>query len=114
MIVSDMSKAKEFYVDKLGLEIKKDYRQDDNHWWVSLTLPTGGVNITLTTYHENMKQGNIRIYFTTSDITAAHKELSERDVNVGKVQDDLYGPGSGVKFIKLEDPDGNWVHIAQS
>jgi hypothetical protein len=27
--------------------------------------------------------------------------------------DDLYGPGSGVKFFQLQDPDGNQVTIAQ-
>lgn len=113
MIVKDMPKAKEFYVNKLGLKVKSDYRQDDDHWWVSLTLPEGGFTMTLTTYHENLKQGNISIYFATSDVNKTHKELSDKGVNIGKIQDDLYGPGSGVKFIKLEDPDGNWVHIAQ-
>jgi len=29
MAVSDMDKAKEFYVDKLGFKVTNDYRQDD-------------------------------------------------------------------------------------
>ena len=37
--VGNMGKAKEFYNDKLGLKLVQDYRQDDNNWWVSLTLP---------------------------------------------------------------------------
>lgn len=49
MTVSDMPKAKEFYADKLGLEITADYRQDEDRWWVSLALPEGGVTITLKT-----------------------------------------------------------------
>lgn len=30
------------------------------------------------------------------------------------IKDDLYGPGSGVKWFNFEDLDGNLVHIAQS
>jgi catechol 2,3-dioxygenase-like lactoylglutathione lyase family enzyme len=113
-IVKDMPKAKEFYADKLGLKVVTDYRQDDDHWWVSLALPDGGVTITLTTYHENVKQGIISLYFATSDVHAANKELRAKDLKVNDVKDDLYGPGSGVKWFNLEDPDGNWVHFVQS
>jgi hypothetical protein len=37
MAVSDMPKAKAFYVDKLGLKVETDYRRDEHNWWVSLT-----------------------------------------------------------------------------
>ena len=114
MIVSDMPKAKVFYADKLGLKVTTDYRQDDDHWWVSLTLPEGGVTITLSTHHGKMKPGNMTMYFATSDVAAAHKELSGKDVKVNEVKDDLYGPGSGVKWFNLEDPDGNTVFLAQA
>jgi hypothetical protein len=48
-----------------------------------------------------------------SEIAAAYKELKEKGVNTGEIRDDLYGPGSGVKFIQIQDPDGNLVTIAQ-
>jgi catechol 2,3-dioxygenase-like lactoylglutathione lyase family enzyme len=112
--VSDMQKAKEFYSDKLGLKVIQDYRQDDNNWWVSLTLPEGGVTITLSTHHGNMKPGNMTTYFATSDVSAAHKELSGKNVKVNEVKNDLYGPGSGVKWFNLQDPDGNTVYLAQA
>ena len=114
IIVKDMPKAREFYNDKLGLKVVKDYRQDDNHWWVSLVLPDGGVTITLTTYHENMKLGTMKLYFAASDISAAHKELSGRGIKVNEVKEDLFGPGSGVKWFNLEDPDGNELYLVQS
>jgi catechol 2,3-dioxygenase-like lactoylglutathione lyase family enzyme len=117
VVVSDMQKAKEFYAEKLGLEVKTDYRQDDDNWWVALALPGGGASITLarssTTVNEPPKPGTVSFYLSTSDIKAVHKALNEKDVKTGEVQDDLYGPGSGVKFLKFEDPDGNWVHVAQ-
>ena len=111
--VSNMGKAKEFYSDNLGLKIVQDYRQDDNNWWVSVSPPEGGVTITLSTHHGKMKPGNMTMYFATSDVVAAHKELSGKDVKVNEVKDDLYGPGSGVKWFNLEDPDGNTVFLAQ-
>ncbi len=112
--VSDMNKAKAFYADKLGLKIAFENRIDDNHWWASLSLPEGGNSITLTTAHENMKPGSMKLFFATSDVAAAHKELGAKGVQVGPVKDDLYGPGSGVKWLSLEDPDGGQVLLVQA
>lgn len=114
MAVSDMPKAKEFYAEKIGLTVMKDYRQDDNNWWISLTAPEGGVTITLTTHHGYMKPGSLTLYLATSDIAAAHKELGDKGIKVNEVKDDLYGPGSGVKWFNFEDPDGNLIHVAQA
>lgn len=112
--VNDMPKAKEFYADKLGLKIAQDYRQDDNNWWVALTMPEGGVTVTLTTHHGHMQPGTMTIYFATSDINEAHKELSSKGVEVTEIKDDLHGPGSGVKFFQLKDPDGSLIHVEQA
>jgi catechol 2,3-dioxygenase-like lactoylglutathione lyase family enzyme len=114
MAVSDMPKAKAFYVDKLGLKVATDYRRDDDNWWVSLTLPEGGASITLTTAHENLRPGTMKLYFETSDLATAHKELSAKGAKVNEVKDDLFGPGSGVKWFNLEDLDGNPVFLVQA
>ncbi len=114
MAVHDMRVAKAFYTDNIGLKVASDYRQDDEHWWVSLTFPEGGVTITLTTYHENLKPGTMKLYLETSDVAAARKELSLKDVEVDEIEDDLFGPGSGVKWFKLEDPEGNHVLFVQA
>lgn len=111
MIVSNMPKAKEFYAEKLGLKITADYRQDEDHWWVSLALPEGGITITFTTYHENFKPGTMALYFATSDLAAAHQKLSNKGVETSTILNDLHGPGSGVKFFNFKDPEGNLVHI---
>jgi catechol 2,3-dioxygenase-like lactoylglutathione lyase family enzyme len=117
VVVSDMKKAKEFYAEKVGLEVATDYRQNDDNWWVTLTLPGGGASITLarssTTSNEPPKPGTLGIYLSTSDIAAAHKELNVKGVSPSEIQDDLYGPGSGVKFFQFQDPDGNQVTFAQ-
>jgi catechol 2,3-dioxygenase-like lactoylglutathione lyase family enzyme len=112
LAVSDMPKAKAFYADILGLKVTKDYRQDDQNWWVTLTPPEGGVVINLARYGEyNSKPGTVSVYFRTSDLAEVHKELSKRGAKVNDIQDDLFGPGSGVKFFQLEDPDGTQVTL---
>jgi catechol 2,3-dioxygenase-like lactoylglutathione lyase family enzyme len=111
--VKDMPKAKAFYSDELGLEVASDYRLDDGHWWVAFNLPEGGVTITLSTFHENVKPGAMKLWFGTSDISAAHKELGDKGIKVSKVADDLHGPGSGVKWFNFHDPDGNQIILEQ-
>ncbi|HET7001760.1 MAG TPA: glyoxalase superfamily protein [Puia sp.] len=112
--VNDMPKAKMFYSDQLGLEVASDYRQDDGHWWVALRPADGGVTITLSTFHENVKPGAMKLWFATSDISASHKELGDKGIKVSNVMDDLHGPGSGVKWFKFQDPDGNQIILEQA
>ena len=117
VVVSDMKKAKEFYAEKLGLEVATDYRQNDDNWWVMLTFPGGGTSITLarssTTSNEPPQPGTVGFYLSTSGIAAAHQALNGRGAKTSEVMDDLYGPGSGVKFFQLQDPDGNQVTFAE-
>ncbi len=96
------------------MKVTTDYRKDDDNWWVSLTFPEGGVSIILTTFHENIKPGTMTLYFATSDVAAAHKELSAKGATVNEVKNDLFGLGSGVKWFNLEDPDGNQVLLVQA
>lgn len=114
--VADMPKAKEFYAEKLGFEISTEYRQDDNNWWVTLALPEGGATVTLSRASvspESVRPGTLTMYFETADIDAAHAELVGKDVEADDVQDDLFGPGSGVKWFSVKDPDGNQVMFAE-
>ena len=112
LAVSDMPKAKAFYADTLGLKITQDYRQDDQNWWVTLTSNEGGISINLARYGDHIiKPGSVGLYFKTSDLAAARKDLSDKGAKVNDIQDDLFGPGSGVKFFQLEDPDGTQVTL---
>ena len=115
MNVSDMAKSKAFYAEKLGFGITTEYRQDDNNWWTSLALPEGGAALTLSRASvspESMKHGTLAIYLETSDVEAAHAEISGK-VKAEDVQDNLFGPGSGVKWFNVEDPDGTRVFFVQ-
>ena len=74
--VSDMKKAKEFYAEKLGLEVVTDYRRNDDNWWVTLIHPGSGASLTLarsSTVKKTTEPGTLSFYFSTSDVVAAHK-----------------------------------------
>ena len=114
--VGDMPKAKAFYSESLGLKIATEYRMDDNNWWVTVAFPSGGAVLTLartSALPDHTKPGTLALYFETSDVVAVQKDLGSKGVKVNEVQDDLFGPGSGVKFLRFEDPDGNLIHIVQ-
>jgi uncharacterized glyoxalase superfamily protein PhnB len=64
--------------------------------------------------HGKMKPGTMTLYLSTSNIEAAYHELKAKGVKVNEVKDDLYGPGSGVKWFDLRDPDGNRWLVVQS
>ena len=109
MAVSNMDKAKDFYTEKLGFKATTDYSRGGQRW-VTVVPPGGGTTITLSTYFGNLKPGTMQLYLSTLDIQAAYDELSEKGVKVNEIKDDLFGPGSGVKWFNLFDPDGNqWL-----
>jgi predicted enzyme related to lactoylglutathione lyase len=111
LAVTDMAKAKAFYAEQLGWSVTTDYGQGDHHW-VSLDLPGGGASLTLSTMHGKMIPGAMTYYLSTSNIEAAYHEIKAKGVEVNEVKDDLYGPGSGVKWFDLSDPDGNrWLMV---
>jgi catechol 2,3-dioxygenase-like lactoylglutathione lyase family enzyme len=115
MGVTDMEKSKTFYADVMGFAVTTDYGQGDKHW-VNLSFPDGGVTLTLTTYlGEHLQPGTMSLYVATPDIQQAYEELSAKGVKpASEISDDLYGPGSAVKWFSVADPDGNNLTIAQS
>ena len=116
LFVSDQDMAYDFYVTKLGFEITTEYRQDDDNWWTTLALPEGDTKLTLSRASvspESIKAGTLAMYFEVADIDAAHEEVASKDIETDGVQDDLFGPGSGVKWFSAKDPDGNQVMFAE-
>ncbi len=111
--VTDMDKAKAFYVDRLGLKVARDIGQG-NMRWVTLDLPGGGTSMALTTAYGKAIPGTMQIQFVTSDIQASYKQMNAKGAKpTGPIGDDLYGPGSGVKWFQVNDPDGDLLTVVQ-
>jgi catechol 2,3-dioxygenase-like lactoylglutathione lyase family enzyme len=115
MGVTDMAASKAFYADTLGFAVLVDYGQGERHW-VNLSFPEGGVTLTLTTFlGDQLRTGSMSLYIATPDIQQAYDVVIAKGVQpTTPIGDDLYGPGSGVKWFTLADPDGNTLTIVQS
>ena len=111
MAVKDIAKSKQFYEVTMGFKVRADFGQGDHHW-VTLDLPGEDTSITLTTAHENMVPGTLKLYVSAPEIEAAHKQLTT--AGASDIADDLYGPGSGVKWFSINDPDSNQWLVVQS
>ncbi|HEY8001780.1 MAG TPA: VOC family protein [Solirubrobacterales bacterium] len=84
--VSDVDRAKAFYVEQCGFNADHDHQVSDEIRFVQLT-PPGSV------------QG---MQMVVDDIEAAHAELAGRGVEVSDVQTFPWGA-----FVFFSDPDGN-------
>jgi hypothetical protein len=53
------------------------------------------------------------LWFATKDLNSAHEVLGNKGVKVSEIQDDLHGPGPGVKWFNFTDLEGNLIHLEQ-
>jgi catechol 2,3-dioxygenase-like lactoylglutathione lyase family enzyme len=101
--VTDVDRAKAFYVDKVGFNADHDHRVSEDLRFVQLTPPGSGCSITLGIGVVEMEPGSQQgLQMVVSDIEAAHAHLVERGVEVSDVQEYDWG-----KFVFFKDPDGN-------
>jgi len=107
--VSDVDRAKSFYVDKLGFNADHDHRVSDEIRFVQLTPPGSACSIALGTGLVGTPPGSAQgLQLVVSDIGAAHAELVERGVDVSEIQKFDWG-----SFVFFSDPDGNGWAVQQ-
>jgi len=100
--VTDVDRAKAFYVEKAGFIADHDHAVSDEIRFVQLTPPGSACSIALGLGISDAPPGSARAQLVVSDIEAAHAELAARGVDVSDVQDFPWG-----KFVFFADPDGN-------
>jgi predicted enzyme related to lactoylglutathione lyase len=102
--VSDVDRAKDFYVEKAGFSLDHDHQVSDDMRFVQLTPPGSGCSIAIGSgLGANMQPGSIQgLQLVVDNIETAHRELSERGVAVGDIQHFPWGD-----FVFFSDPDGN-------
>ena len=105
--VTDQEVAKQFYLN-LGFQLLVE-APFDTHKWIQMSLPGQELSITLVTWFPELRPGSIRGFVITVDsINNEIKELNEKGIDVGKIEQMPWG-----KFASVKDPDGNTWSLHQ-
>jgi catechol 2,3-dioxygenase-like lactoylglutathione lyase family enzyme len=123
--VSDVERAKRFYVDQVGFTLDVDYAPNDAFRVVQLTPPGSSCSIQIGNGLTGAPIGPARnVYLVVTDLEAARSRLLGRGVQVGEIRHKTPigawdgGFASGLdptradyaSFANFSDPDGNsWV-----
>ena len=101
--VSDVDRAKAFYVDQAGFNPDHDHSVSDDLRFVQLTPPGSACSIAIGKGVVDGEPGSVKgLQVVVADIEEAKADLSGRGVEVGEVQDFPWG-----RFLFFSDPDGN-------
>jgi catechol 2,3-dioxygenase-like lactoylglutathione lyase family enzyme len=102
--VSDVDRAKAFYVDQVGFNADHDHRVSDELRFVQLTPPGSACSIAfgIGTGEERSPGSAQGLQLVVDDIQAAREDLAGRGVEVSDVNDFPWG-----RFVFFRDPDGN-------
>jgi predicted enzyme related to lactoylglutathione lyase len=107
--VSDVDRAKAFYVEQVGFHPDHDHTVSDDMRFVQLTPPGSACSIALGKGITESRPGSMTgLQLVVSDIHGARSELAERGVEVSEVQDFPWG-----SFVFFADPDGNRWAVQQ-
>jgi catechol 2,3-dioxygenase-like lactoylglutathione lyase family enzyme len=107
--VSDVDRAKSFYVDKVGFNADHDHVISPELRFVQLTPPGSACSVVTGVGITDMPPGSQRgVQMVVADADAARKELAERGVEVSEVDEKPWG-----RFVYFADPDGNTWTLQQ-
>ena len=106
--VTDVERAKSFYIDKLGFQLDADTQPTPDLRVVHMTPPGSACSVVigpvLAAPGADLGSG-ARFQLVVSDIEAARAQLIEAGVEASEVQ--VLDPRDGGKFVFFADPDGN-------
>jgi catechol 2,3-dioxygenase-like lactoylglutathione lyase family enzyme len=108
--VSDVDRAKAFYVDKVGFNADHDHVVSDEIRFVQLTPPGSACSIAIGKgVTQRSEPGSVEgLQMVVEDAEAARAELAGRGVEVSEVQEFPWG-----RFVFFQDPDGNGWALQQ-
>ncbi len=107
--VTDVDRAIEFYVEKVGFNLDMQARVDENLRFVQVTPPTSACSIAFGEGITEMTPGTQNsIQVVVPDAEAARQELLARGVDAPEVQTLPWG-----SFTSFQDPDGNTWTLQQ-
>ncbi|MGA9101917.1 glyoxalase superfamily protein [Aeromicrobium sp.] len=107
--VTDVDRAKEFYVDKVGFHADFDQRPTESIRFIQCTPPGSACSIAFGEGLVDAVPGSIRaLMLVVDDADAARADLASRGVDVSEVDEQQWG-----RFVYFSDPDGNTWNVQQ-
>ncbi|WP_022886320.1 glyoxalase superfamily protein [Glaciibacter superstes] len=107
--VTDVDRAKAFYVDQVGFNADHDFQVNETLRFVQLTPPGSACSIVLGTGVTEMPPGSQKgVQMVIADADAARAELIGRGVEASDVDVQDWG-----RFVYFSDPDGNTWALQQ-
>ena len=115
--VSDVDRAKEFYVEKCGFKLDVDHQPNEEFRVVQITPPGSACSLTIGIGLSDAEPGSYRgTHLIVTDIEAARAELTGRGVEVSEIRHmtpNGWAPGPDPEhadygsFADFSDPDGH-------
>jgi predicted enzyme related to lactoylglutathione lyase len=107
--VSDVDRAKAFYVEQAGFNADHDHTVSEEIRFVQLTPPGSACSIAIGKGVIDAPPGSVQgLQLVVDDADAAHADLESRGVEVSDVQNFPWG-----RFVFFADPDGNRWSVQQ-
>jgi predicted enzyme related to lactoylglutathione lyase len=107
--VSDVDRAKSFYVDQVGFDADHDHTVSEDIRFIQLTPPGSACSITFGKGITDAEPGSVKgLQLVVDDVQQARAQLVERGVEVSEVQEFPWG-----SFVFFSDPDGNAWAVQQ-
>ena len=107
--VSDMEKSKKFYKDILGLCVIRDF---GDNVMLSEGLVLQSTDSWKQELKEELRHGNtFELFFEEYDLEGFVLSINEKG-NV-KITEDIYENAWGRRCIRLTDPDGHLIEVAE-
>src|SRR3954454_16547084 len=107
--VTDVDRAKAFYVDQVGFNADHDHRISDQVRFVQLTPPGSACSIVLGTGITEMAPGSQKgVQVVVADVAAARQRLLDHGVRASEIDAQPWG-----LFVSFSDPDGNTWSLQQ-
>ena len=101
--VSDVDRAKKFYVDQVGFNADHDHQVNEQLRFVQLTPPGSACSIVIGTGITDMAPGSQKgLQVVVKDVAAVRQALLGRGVNASEIDVQPWG-----SFTYFSDPDGN-------
>ena len=101
--VTDVDRAKAFYVEQVGFNADHDHQVSDEMRFVQLTPPGSACSIAIGEGIMDTEPGSVQgLQLVVADADAARAHLLDNGIEVGEVQDFPWG-----RFVFFKDPDGN-------